>query len=347
MNKITKRIVTTSTWSASTDLTPVDLPKEGLITEVKVRFKPTLTGAGVSGEDLFFGGVQNLKIQGDGGRTYLGLSGEEMGRLLALLNIYEFGAPMINLQGTVAAANTTPSCSWVFHPGSNPKDPFDMSAVIPGRALSTLQALITACAAAISAGDTITAGTYYYEIHEVLGVPVPEGIMTPLGSTLMLDLAATYSDFSLKQDVPTGAWLRRIIMLQEDDTAVPLRTDAEVTGVKLELPREASSRIESNWDDLVAEAAIRAGIACIPGQVAGAAAVATATCNTPTDGVAAFPKGFAIIDLRKYFHPIWGANLTNYKPGDVKLGLTVASAVGNLYIYWDQLMPVESRYVGK
>lgn len=347
MLKITKRNVATRTWTAGADLEAVNLPREGLITEVKCRFKPTLTGAGVSGEDLFFGGGQNYKIQGDGGRTYLGLSGEEMTRLLAYLNMYDFGAPMINLQGTVAATNTTPSCSWVFHPGSNPKDPFDMSAVIPARALSTLQALLTTCAADINAGDTITGGTYYWEIHEVLGVPVPKGIMTPLGSTLMLDLAATYSDFSLKQAVPAGAWLRRIIMLQEDDTAVPLRTDAEVTGVKLEFPREAGARIESNWDDLVAEAAIRSGIACIPGQVAGAAATATATCNTPTDGVAAFLKGFAVLDLRKYFHPIYGANLIGYQTGDVQLGLTVASAVGNLYIYWDQLMPVEDQYVGK
>lgn len=140
MEKITKRIITTSTWTAGADLTPVALPREGLITEVKIRFKPTLTGAGVSGEDLFFGGAQNLKVEGDGGHTYLGLSGEEMSRLLSYLNIYEFGAPMINLQGTVAAVFTTPSCTWVFHPGSNPKDPFDMSAVIPARALSTLQA---------------------------------------------------------------------------------------------------------------------------------------------------------------------------------------------------------------
>jgi len=343
MEKITKRIVTTSTWSASADLTPVDLPREGLITEVRVRFKPTLTGAGVSGQDLIFGGAQNLKIQGDGGHTYLGLSGEEMSRILSYLNIYEFGAPMINLQGTVAAAFTTPSVTWVFHPGSNPKDPFDMSAVIPARALSTLQALITTSVAAISAGDTITAGTYYYEINEVLDVPVPAGIMTPTGSTLMKDLTATYSDYSLEIDVPAGAWLRRIILLQEDDTAVPLRTDSYMTGVKLKLPRTASAQIESNWDDLVAESAIRYGVACTPAQTAGAAA----DVGAATFGFAAFMKGFAIIDLRKYFHPIYGCNLTEYQSGDIKLGLTVGTATGNVYIYWDQLMPVESHYAGK
>ena len=260
------------------------------------------------------------------------------------LNMYDFGAPMVDLQGIQAGANTTPSCTWVFHPGSNPKDPFDMSAVIPARALSTLQALLTTCANDIDAGDTITDGTYYFEIHEVLGVPVPAGIMTPLGSTLMLDLAATYSDFSLKQDVPAGAWLRRIIMLQEDDTGVPLRVDTEVTGVKLEFPREAAARIESNWKDLVAEAAIRSGVATTPN--AGAAAATSATLGS-IQGNAAFLKGFAIIDLRKYFHPIYGMDLTHYQTGDVKLGLTVAVAAGNLYIYWDQLQPVEAQYVGK
>ena len=78
MEKITKNVVTRSTWAASSDLTPVDLPREGLITEVGIRAEITtaaLTATAVA--DGMRRVIQNLKIQGDGGHTYLGLSGEQ------------------------------------------------------------------------------------------------------------------------------------------------------------------------------------------------------------------------------------------------------------------------------
>jgi len=60
-------------------------------------------------------------------------------------------------------------------------------------------------------------------------------------------------------------------------------------------------------------------------------------------------KGFVILDLRKYFHPLWGMNMTNFQTGDVKLGLTIENYTGgdDTIIYWDQLMPVEAKYVSK
>lgn len=341
MDKITKRIVTTSTWSAGADLTPVNLPREGLITEVRVRFMPTVTGTGTIGVDGLFRTIQNLKILGDGGRAYLGLSGEQMSRILAFTNRYDFGAPMVSLQGNSITTNTIPHVTFVFHPGSNPQDPFDLSAVIPARALSTLQILVSTTADDVVA-DTITGGTYYYEIHEVLGMPVPQDIKTPVGSSYTVDLAATYSDYSYKIDVPAGAWLRRIIFMQQDDTAIPLRVDTEITGIRLELPRTASAFIESNWEDIKAEAAIRAGVMTTINEQAMAAAASEAV-----SGAACFMNGFTIVDLRKYFDPRWGMDLTNYQTGDVKLALTVAVAAGEVIIYWDQLKPVDQMYVGK
>ena len=345
MDKITKRIVTTSTWAASSDLTPVDLPREGLITEIGIRAAITtaaLTATAVA--DGMKRVIQSLKIQGDGGRTYLGLSGEQMGRLLNYLNECELGCAMQDSLMPEVGDTALGHISWVFHPGSNPKDPFDLSAVIPARALSTLQILLTTTAnSVIDAAAAIASGTYSYWINEVLGVPVQRGIMTPLGSTFMKDLAATFSDHSLKIDVPAGAWLRRIIFLIQDDTANPERIDTEITSVRLEMPRAATHQIEAPIQDLKVMTAKRYGLS----GFSELAALGAATTRPGWEVEKVLPKGLFILDLRDYFHPIWGANLTDFQTGDVKLGLTVAVATGEAIIYWDQLMPVEAQYVGK
>ena len=170
--------------------------------------------------------------------------------------------------------------------------------------------------------------------------------MTPLGSTYSWANDANYSDYSYKIDVPSGSWLRRILIISQNNTTpYPLRADDELAGVKLELPRTGQIIIESAYDDLVAASAIQYGVACTPNATAGAAADTLVSVL----GTAAFMKGFIIIDLRKYFNPIWGMNLTNYQTGDVKLGLTIENRTGgdDTIIYWDQLKPVEPEYVGK
>jgi len=348
MEKIHKRIVTTSTWAASSDLTPVALPREGLITEVGVRAAITtaaLTATAVA--DGMRRVIQNLKIEGDGGRTYLGLSGEQVPRLLNFLNELEFNCPVQDSLMPEVGDTAMGHISWVFHPGSNPKDPFDLSAVIPARALSTLQILLTTTAnGVVDAAAAIASGTYYYWINEVLQVPVPKGIMTPVGSTLVLANDATYSDYSKDIDVPGGAWLRRIIFLCQDETAtVPVRKDDQVTHVKLKLPKTASTQIEATIQDLKLLTAKRYGLS----GFAMNAVLGAATTRPGWEVEKVLPAGLFILDLRDYFHPVWGANLTGFQTGDVKLGLTIGSrtAGDDTIIYWDQLMPVEDGYVGK
>jgi len=348
MEKITKRIVTRSTWAASADLTPVNLPREGLITEVGIRAQITtaaLTATAV--QDGMRRVIQNLKIQGDGGHTYLGLSGEQTARLLNFLNECEHGCAMQDKAMPEVGDTTLGHFSWVFHPGSNPKDPFDLSAVIPARALSTLQILLTTTAdGVIDAAAAIASGYYDYWINEVLEVPVPQGIKTPVGSTFIWPNDADYSDYSKDIDVPGGAWLRRIIVLCQDDTAtVPVRKDDQVTAVKLKLPRTASAQIEAKIQDLKLMTAKRYGLSGF--SMLGALGAVTTRPGWEVDKV--LPEGLFILDLRDYFHPLWGADLTNYQTGDVKLGLTVENraAGDDTLIYWDQLKPVEEQYVGK
>ena len=344
MEKNTKRLVSTGTWAASSDLTPVDLPREGLITEVGIRCHMTATLDAAQYKDGTKRAIQNLKIQGDGGRSFLGLSGEQAARLLNYMNECDFKAAFLHKETEVA--DTTFMQSFVFHPGSNPKDPFDMSAVIPARALSTLQLLLTTTAAAVTSG-AITAGTYYYWVNQVLEVPVPLGIMTPLGSTSMWAEDAAYSDFSKEIDVPVGAWLRRIVILAQDDTAtVPERVDDAIEGVKIRFPVTGTSPIELLWEDIKLMSTKRYGLRFWAEEnVIGA----VATTRPGHNGAMIMPAGLAIIDFRDYFHPVYGANLTKYKSGDVKIGLSVAAPASgeDVLFYWDQLKPVDPDYVGK
>lgn len=350
MKKIIKRLTASSTWAASSDLTPVDLPREGLITEITIRANITATLTAAAYDDFFRRVIQNIKIQGDGGRTYLGMGGEQMSTILSLWQEIVQGIPTIhsNGAGIALAAPDVGSTVFVsvfkFHPGNNPRDPFDMSVVIPAKFLSTLQALLTTTAAAVTdAAGVITAGTFNFEVCEVLLEPgdvIPKMLMTPLGSTLTYTHTATYSDFGYQIDVPTGSFLRSILMRCLDDTAtVPRRKDDEVTAVKLWLPKTGVIILEQNIYELKQSMMSRFGCHGVAGDVGPIGAIATIR-PAPESLQDMVPAGFAIIDLRA-FGGQYGLDLRGYQTGDVKLGLTIGSysAGDDTTFYWDQVIP--------
>lgn len=335
MLNATKAVTDYSTWGASSDLTAINLPRDGFITEIAIRAAITMNG-GTLGANVQPDGlrrvIQNLKIEGDG-RTFLGLSGEQYGRLLAYWNIFQ---GMGNLHPLLDAA--TESLTWVFHPGFNPKDPFDTSVMIPAKYLSVLQAKLTTTAnSVVDDTQTISSGYYYYTVNHVLDMPKPNSCFVPMGSSLTFAHDANYSDYSKDIDIPAGAWLRSIIMLVQDETATrPVRKDDEVTGVKIKMPKTGQVLLEARWEDLKAATARRFGVHTINWQVAD-----TATGN------ANIPDGVAVIDLRPYGHPVLGLNLTDYQTGDFKLGLTIENYTSgdDTLIYWDQIQPMS--LVGK
>ncbi len=356
MRKIIKRLTTQSTWAASTDMTPVDLPRDGIITEITIRSNLTATLTAAAYSDLFRRALQNIKIEGDGGRAYLGMSGVQMNVLLDLWNAVTMGVPTLQSNGagiplaSPDVASATFATVMKFHPGSNPKDPFDMTAAIPAKALSMLQAKLTTAAAAVTdAAGNITAGTFNYEVAEVLDQPIPPGLMTPTGSTLVYTHTATYSDFSYMIDVPAGAWLRGILMCIRDDTAtVPRRKSDEVTGVRLSLPKTGTYVFEQSIQELAQTMMARFGVPGISQEVGPIGAIADLQPRG-ADLEALVPAGFVYIDLRPYGNPLYGLDLRNYQTGDMKLGLTIGSfaAGDSTTIYWDQLLPCDPSLVGK
>ncbi len=347
MRNVTKRIPTTSTWVASTDLAPVDLPREGIITEITIRSNITATLTAAAYDDVFRRHIQNIRIEGDGGRAYLGLSGVQMSSLLGLWNNIAYGMPTVTSNGAGVAlsapdvGSTTFTTIHKFHCGSNPRDPFDLTAGIPASKLSTLQARLTTTVAAVTdAAGPITAGTFQYEVCQVMIDPVP-GMMTPTGSTLVLPTVGNFSDYSNKIDVPAGAFLRSIIIRVFDATAtVPRRVNNKVTGIRLERPRAGDYLIEQNFSEAGAAMMMRHPGNLSSGDVGPIGAIAT-TRPSPAGAIDMVPAGFVIIDLRPYGDPVYGLDLRNYQTGDFKLGLTHANfAAGDATtIYWDQLIP--------
>jgi hypothetical protein len=284
------------------------------------------------------------------------MAGTQMSTLLSLWNEVRTGAPTVvsNGAGIALAAPDVGSATFrsmfKFHPGSNPKDPFDLSAYIPARALSMLQAKLTSTAAAVTdAAGAITAGTFNYEVNVVQGRPIQSGDMTPVGSTLVYTHTANYSDFSYDIDIPGGAWLRSIVMRVTDDTAtVPRRKNDEVTGIKIKKPKTGDFVLEQSINELQHAMAQRFGFVGTNGDVGPLGAIADLGPR-PESLQHMLPAGFVVIDLRPFGHPVYGLDLTPYQTGDLKLGLTIENfAAGDATtIYWDQLLPVSNDMIGR
>lgn len=347
MKKRITRLIDTSTWVASTDLAGVNLPRSGYITEVTIRANITATLTAAAYEDYFRRVIASIKIQGDGGRSYVGFGGDQLSRMVSLQQEIMGGFPTLHSNGSGIAlavpdvASATFISTFKLHFGNNWRDPFDLSAAIPAMKLSTLQILLSTTAAAVTdAAGTITAATFNYEVAEV----IPEAgevirCKVPQGSTLTYAHTANYSDFGYTIDVPTGAWLRSILMCSNDDTAtVNRRKSDEVTHVKLWKPKTGEIVLESGTYELGAAMMARFGCPGIAGETGPLGAIADLGPR-PGSLQSIVPSGFRIIDLRPFTNSGFGLDLRNYQTGDYKLGLTIANyaAGDDTVFYWDQL----------
>jgi len=338
---VTKKLVDTLTWAASSDV-QVDLPKEGAITRIVIDYYLTVTAclaADTNTEFAQWKPIQNLKVEGGGGKQYIGAVGTQMGRLLHFLNQKDFPGSVFQK----AMTTDTIFGRIILHPGSRPRDmygrdnPFDLTAFIPAKDESNLKLTWTTTQAA-DVSDTaidITAGLMVVTEHEVLGLPNMDG-MVPVSNTEEYAHTANKSDLSAQFDVPTGSFVRRIAIMQQDDTAIgsggPLVSDDEIGKVGLLLPKENRRLVEIDWEAFIQENGI-------PRELALTAAGAV---TKPVEKVVG---GFGVIDLRKYGNPDYGFDLRNYATGDVKLGMTIEdyAAGDDTIILYDTVQPYKGR----
>lgn len=335
---ITKKLVDTLTYSAGNDV-QIDLPTEGLITRIDLELSITASGSAASALSVMglWRMMQNLKIEGGGGKSYFGMTGTQMGILLHYLNLKDF--PNTTWREIVA---TTQSVAWRIHFGSRPRDiwgrdnPFDLTAAIPARDETNLKLTWTCCASDDTIDDTLTvsSGTMRVTVHEVLGAP-RGALMVPVSSSESYDPGATKSDLGGERDVPTGSFVRRIAIMALDATAGssngPLLKDDQMTEVGIKLVKENRRLIE-----------VRAKALELGGspQFDGSEVVDTPNTKSPF----AVP-GLYCLDLRQYDHPDYGLDARRFNTGDVKLGMTIGAygSAEKEHIWYDQVQAYRGR----
>jgi len=331
---ITKPVVDTLTWAASSDK-QIDLPNEGLITEIELELYLTASGALASAGSVasLWRAIQSLKIEGGGGKVYFGMSGVQMGIMLHYLNLLDH--PGTTWREIVA---TSQYLNFRLHFGSRPRDifgrrnPFDLTCAIPAFKETNLKLTWgTTANSALDASVTISSATMRATVHEVL--PTPEAIAAwskkiPVSSSEAYDPGATKSDYSGQRDVPVGNHIRRIVIMCLDATAYssagPLLKADQMTEVGVLLNKE------NRWIFKSREQAIRLQNPKFDGmQVA-----ATPNVDSPFD-----VQGLYNIDLRRYDNPDYGLDARRMTPGDVKLGMTIGAygAAETEHIWYDQV----------
>ena len=335
---IVKKLTDTLTYSAGNDV-QIDLPNEGIITQVDWELYLTLDAGAASTMSVLglWRAIQNMKIEGGGGKSYFSMTGTQMGMLMHHLNVLDY--PGKCWRDIVA---TSQYIAGRIHFGSRLHDvygrenPFDLTAGIPAQDETNLKFTWT-CAASdntVDATRTISSGTMRVQVSEVLGQPTA-GLMIPISSSESYDPGATKSDLSGQRDIPTGSYVRRIAIMAIDATAGtssgPLLLDTLVTEAGILLPKENRRLIEVRAKQLELQNPLWDGM-----QVA----------NTPnTQSPHNTTGGMYVVDLRQFDHPDYGLDARRMNTGDLKLGLTIGTyASSSKAIMWyDQVQ----MYAGK
>ena len=330
---VTKKITDTFTWAASSDV-EVALPTEGLIT--RIDFELYLTaGSAISSELSTYGlcrAIENFKIVGGGGKQYFSLVGKHMGILWHYLNLLDF--PGKSFRDIVA---TSQYIAFRCHFGSRQRDiygrdnPFDLSAAIPAMDETNLNVIWTTGAAAdtIDNDQDISAATMRMTVHEVLNGERNWNRLVPVSSCETYNPGGTKDNLGGEVDIPTGKYVRRIVMMCQDASALNaggrLIVGDQVTelGVRLVKPQNTqliyvrSKQLELNNP-----------------KFDGMQVVDTPNTLSPWSC-----PGFYCLDLRPYKHADYGYDTKNLRKGDLKLGMTIDSyaSADREYIWYDQL----------
>lgn len=339
---IVNRQTPSATWAAST-VVSMDIKATGALTRLVLRFHMTASGSMVATnqEQGIYRIAQTLKLVGNGGVNYFSMGDMQISRMLRALNQNDRVAP-----GITQPLATTNDTLLVIHFGSRPFDqygrsnPFDLSAFVPAMDDSGLKLEWgTTANDVMDDAITISSGTLYATLYEALGTKGDilgeihrQGVrqpMVPSSSYYSYAHTGTFSDVSKELDLPAGAFLRRVAILCQDDTATrPLLADDEVTEVALKLPVGNQRLFFDDWP------------AMVQGQQAGPQNLLVDDTGV-TGGAVSLGAGFAVLDCRQLAHPDYGLDLRGYTAGAVKLGVTIGSyAAGDDSFYWfDQVRP--------
>lgn len=256
MRNMTLTQTDTLTWAGDTTIAG-DIERQGLITRVDigVEIVPSATFTAANEIDGLFRLLQNFRIVG-GSHVYMTLPTDDAclgGTLLhyrSQLDGFGYGH---RDGGIVAPQSLYTPIIYPVHFGSHPfkdgrENPFDLSAVIPAQHESQLRMEWTTSGNdVVDATSTVgTTSVLRLTIHSVRGTPqelraemMNQGVILPPGTTGMMPAwtgvvdspTATTTDFDARTvALPTGGWLKRILVGVQDATATrSIRASDELT----------------------------------------------------------------------------------------------------------------------
>ena len=230
-----------------------------------------------------------------------------------------------------APSRTYVGATYVFHCGSRPQDqfgrdnPFDLTAFIPAHVESQLRALWTTGANTVMDDTTtVSSAVMRYTLCTVQGTEeeirqemARQGVSTPMVPAWIpssFPHVATAPDYSEERDIPTGGFLKRIAIYEQNDTAegsTPLRAEDQVTGIAIKLPLESNTPIKYFAGD------IETAMTDYGSMLVDASASGFGNIHAP--------YGILIADLRPHYFPDYGMDMRQMTTGAVKLGLTITT----------------------
>lgn len=352
MLKKVKRTQTKYLTYAASTVVSEDLPRDGVITRIdaEVQVTPSATLVGANLPMGIWHIIDTLRLVGGGGMEYVGMgSGSLLGRMIHGFNQYDFPElPFVGARDITAPNTTFVPVMFRLHFGSKPKNafgrdnPFDLSAFVPAHRESSLR-MEWGCPAntVIDGTVTITSAVMKLTVYMLLGTEqeireemVAQGLdpnspMSPISSVESYVHTGTKSDLGQQFDCPMGGFLRRVGILAQDATAVPVMSMDEITRVGLILAQLNERLIDVDFSALVT------------GQMP-FGAMLLADEGGAVDTYLQTQKGIGILDLRQHGNALYGMDCRNLKNGDVKLGVTIATygAGDDSFYFYDRLAKI-------
>jgi len=348
----------TGAWAADSAGINVAIEKNGILTRIDMtaEITPSATLDGANQADGLFRVFQNTIIRG-GSHTYVTLPAEDPcggAILLHYLNRRDFRMAGHPLGLITAPRRTYTPITFRYHFGARPQtlfgldNPFDLSAFIPANKETSLQFVISTSGNDVMDDTvTITSGTYRFELAIVQGSDAEirdeiawQGVSYPLAAPTgmvpawvaeLFDHTATSSDYSTERDVQTGGWLKRIAIIEQDDTATrALRASDQVTGVAFKLPAQSEQLVRSFMDSYFNSHDFGSN---------------SQADDAAPDFQAHAPHGVIVLDMRAHArgHSDYGLDLRQVTLGssaNPKLGFTITT-----YTAGDSSLILQERYL--
>jgi len=229
----------------------IDVDVKGYLTQIDFRFTLNITAESpttyaITGQavDTLLRAVQSLKFTSSGSLDFYNVPHLRAGYYLAYLKSQGQAYCDSTLPTTsTAAADYVIEFSW--HPGSNFSDPFDLSRCVPLRGLSNPQVQVTwGRDSDLGSGYTINSGslqiivyTQYLEKGEseadaFKDLPSPHILRPRLIPVTYSTSGTAYTDYGWSQDIPTGAYIRDVMLMQTDTSSYE-RVNTYVTGIAI------------------------------------------------------------------------------------------------------------------